>query len=89
MIQFVFVQGIKFRSMFFSFFRLWMSSCSAPFVEKAIFAPLNFLLFCQTLLEHLSLRYNIVTVYLFLCSQFCSTDLCGCPSANIMFSWLL
>ena len=41
MIHFVFVQDITCRSVFFSFFNLWMSICSAPFVEKAVFAPLN------------------------------------------------
>lgn len=35
------------------------------------------MLFCQPSLEQLSFRYDIVTVYLFLCSLLCSPDLCG------------
>ena len=66
MIHFVFVQDITCRSMF-SFFNLWMSSCSALFVEKAIFNPLN--RFCSFVNHHLNsyLLDIILLQYIYFC----------------------
>lgn len=85
MIHCVFVQDIT----SFIFFSLWMSICSAPFVEKAIFNPLNH--FCSFVNHHLNsyLLDMILSQYIYFCVLYCVLLICVVISANITFSWLL
>lgn len=72
MIHCVFVQDIT----SFIFFNLWMSICLAPFVEKAIFNPLNH--FCSFVNHHLNsyLLDMILSQYISFCVLYCVLLIC-------------